>query len=360
MVVWNVAGFASSQLARLTVNVPPVIYIPPQSQVVNTNTNVTFSVVATGIGLLRYQWQFNGANLANATNDMLPITGTRLEHEGDYRVLVTDDIATVPSAVARLTVRVPPIILSAPRGQTNVTGVTLTFSVTCSGSVPMGFLWRRGASALTNIGNNGWLVLNTTNCSVTLPNLQTNDSGNYRVIVTNSGSPLLVINATWPVLIVAPPVITNPPSSQAVYAGTDVSFTVGVAGSPPLAYRWYFQNSPVPNATNATLSITNVQAANQGAYLVVVTNLGGTATSPPATLTLLAPPVLSEPEWLTNPAAFRFKLQGAPGTYAIEVSTNLQQWTTVTNFLFPGGSVSFTDTAVGGAPRRFYRARAGP
>ena len=70
--------------------------------------------------------------------------------------------------------------------------------------------------------------------------------------------------------------------------------------------------------------------------------------------------MLSEPEWLTNPAAFRFKLQGAPGTYAMDVSTNLQQWTTVTNFLSPGGSVSFTDTTVGGAPRRFYRARAAP
>ena len=70
--------------------------------------------------------------------------------------------------------------------------------------------------------------------------------------------------------------------------------------------------------------------------------------------------MLSEPEWLTNPAAFGFKLQGVPGTYAIEVSTNLQQWTKVTDFLSPGGSMSFTDTAVGVAPGRFYRARAAP
>jgi hypothetical protein len=120
----------------------------------------------------------------------------------------------VPSALARLTVRVPPTILIAPRGQTNVVGSSLTFSLTCSGSVPMGFLWRKGSQTLTNIGNNGWIVLNTTNCSVTLSNLQAQDSAIYRVIVTNSGAPLLSTNASWSVLIVAPPVITNPPVSQ--------------------------------------------------------------------------------------------------------------------------------------------------
>jgi hypothetical protein len=360
VVAWNAAGFAWSQAARLTVNIPPAIFIPPQSQVVNTNTEVTFSVVAVGTGTLRYQWQFNGVNLANATNASLTITGTRLDHEGDYRVLVTDDVATVSSASARLTVRVPPTILIAPRGQTNVVGSSLTFSLSCSGSVPMGFLWRKGSQTLTNIGNNGWIVLNTTNCSVTLSNLQAQDSATYRVIVTNSGAPLLSTNASWSVLIVAPPVITNPPVSQLVSAGADVTFAVGAAGSPPLAYQWHFQNSPLPNATNTTLSLTNVQPANEGAYHVVVTNLGGSAASPAATLTLLGRPLLSTPEWLANPVAFRFKLQGPPGNYAIEVSTNLQQWATMTNLLSPGGVVSFTDTTADGRSQRYYRARAVP
>jgi hypothetical protein len=116
----------------------------------------------------------------------------------------------------------------------------------------------------------------------------------------------------------------------------------------------------LPNATNTTLSLTNVQPANEGAYHVVVTNLGGSAASPTATLTLLGRPLLSTPEWLANPVAFRFKLQGPPGNYAIEVSTNLQQWATMTNLLSPGGLVPFTDTTADGRSQRYYRARGVP
>jgi hypothetical protein len=69
---------------------------------------------------------------------------------------------------------------------------------------------------------------------------------------------------------------------------------------------------------------------------------------------------LSEPEWLSGPAAFRFKMDGSPRSYVIEVSTNFVQWTTLTNFLSPGGLVPITDTTVNGNPRRYYRARALP
>ena len=151
MLVGNAAGAVASQAARLAVRIPPTLTSQPQNFSVAPGGSATFSVSALGSGLLRYQWQFNGQNLDGATNSTLSIPNAQLGQEGDYRVLVGDDIATGPSQVARLTVRVPPVILVPPRGQTNVVGSTLTFSVVASGSVrfpnlgpcsPFGWRWR--------------------------------------------------------------------------------------------------------------------------------------------------------------------------------------------------------------------------
>jgi hypothetical protein len=111
---------------------------------------------------LFFQWQFNGVDILGATSDTLVVPGVNLGNEGDYRVLVTDNIATVPSAVARLTVMVPPTILIPPVGQTNLVGANLSFTVTCSGSVPMGFIWRQGSIARSNIVSSRCKVSNST------------------------------------------------------------------------------------------------------------------------------------------------------------------------------------------------------
>ena len=46
-------------------------------------------------------------------------------------------------------------------------------------------------------------------------------------------------------------------------------------------------------ATNASLTLTNVQPANAGSYSVVVTNPVGSVTSAVAVLTVLVPPVIT-------------------------------------------------------------------
>jgi PKD repeat protein len=87
------------------------------------------------------------------------------------------------------------------------------------------------------------------------------------------------------------PSITNQPASQTVSVGSNVTFTVGALGSPPLGYAWLLNNTPINNATNATLTIPNAQLTNAGNYSVAVTDLtGGIVTSsPPAVLTVLPP-----------------------------------------------------------------------
>ncbi len=88
------------------------------------------------------------------------------------------------------------------------------------------------------------------------------------------------------------PTITTQPAGQTVPAGTNVIFSVTASGSAPLGYQWQLNNNNVPGATNATLTLTNVQPANAGNYLVIVSNAFGKATSSNAMLTV-TPPVIS-------------------------------------------------------------------
>ena len=91
-----------------------------------------------------------------------------------------------------------------------------------------------------------------------------------------------------------PPVITNQPISQIVAAGTNVTFSVGVApSSTPLSYQWQTRadtqsaGAIIAGANSATLVLTNVQlTAGRPYYSVNVANAAGSVTSADASLTV--------------------------------------------------------------------------
>ena len=85
------------------------------------------------------------------------------------------------------------------------------------------------------------------------------------------------------------PFITSQPQSQTVVEGQNAIFQVAATGSLPLYYQWYFNtNSPLADATNATLTVSSVSSNDGGGYSVVVTNSLGSATSSEATLTVIS------------------------------------------------------------------------
>jgi len=92
------------------------------------------------------------------------------------------------------------------------------------------------------------------------------------------------------VQMITPPSITTQPASQNANAGGTVTFNVVATGTGPLTYQWNKDGSDIASATSATLTLTGVQPSDAGSYLVRVSNGGGTVTSDPATLTVLAAP----------------------------------------------------------------------
>ena len=106
-----------------------------------------------------------------------------------------------------------------------------------------------------------------------------------------------------------PPSIASQPGNQTVLQTGTASFSVTASGSSPLHYQWYFNtNTIILNATNTTLTITNLQLTDAGTYNVMVTNAYGTNYSDYATLTV-TPGVFTVAEtnlWKLAPGSLPF------------------------------------------------------
>lgn len=81
----------------------PIITSQPQSITTNQGANVSFSVSATGTNGVWYQWQKDGVNLPNATNNIYAITNAQPPSIGNYEVVVTGYGGSVTSSVVSLT-----------------------------------------------------------------------------------------------------------------------------------------------------------------------------------------------------------------------------------------------------------------
>jgi hypothetical protein len=87
------------------------------------------------------------------------------------------------------------------------------------------------------------------------------------------------------------PTILVQPAGQTITATSEATFTVSAAGTPPLRYQWRFNGTNLAGATGTALTLSNVQPAQAGNYLVVVTNAFGSVASSNAVLTVNRIPV---------------------------------------------------------------------
>jgi len=252
----------------------PVIVSQPASRTNLVGAAASFSVVATG-NTLRYQWQFNGANIANATNSTYTIASSQAANTGSYAVVVSNLTTSVTSVPATLTVVVAPAITTQPVSRTNVVGTSTSFSVVATGT-SLTYQWQF----------NGVNIAGATASTYTLASVQTNNAGNYTVVITNLAGKVTSAIAKLTVTVPTPPKIGTQPVSQTVTAGQSATFSVAATGTAPLSYQWRFNGTNIANATNSTYTVINAQSANVGGYTVVVSNGTGAVTSSAATLNI--------------------------------------------------------------------------
>ena len=142
----------------------------------------------------------------------------------------------------------------------------------------------------------------------------------------------------------AAPTIVSQPQSLTVSLDSNAVFTVNATGVPIPVYQWYFNGTNLPGATSATLNIASVQAANVGAYFVIVTNSLGSVTSSVALLNL--PPVTNQPPLVAITSPISGTTFTAPANVAIvgnASDTNANG--TIAQIVLLGGANTLTTTA---------------
>ena len=190
------------------------------------------------------------------------------------------------------------------------------------------------------------LVLNTDPRSAFLSAFNgLNPNGRWTLFIADVDALYVSTLVSWGLQILgtnAPPVLTAPPQSQTNIVSTTATLNVTATGLSALTYQWYFGLAPIPGATNASLSLANVQTTNTGDYQVAVTSLGGTVLSPPATLTVIDQTMngLVEMEYFAGPArnGTGSRYVTLRGTDAMNV--RLATWILPLNFT--NGTASFT------------------
>jgi hypothetical protein len=174
-----------------------------------------------------------------------------------------------------------PSIATQPVNQSVLVGDSATFSVVATGTEPLSYQWKKGGADIAGATEATYTTPATT--------IADNDS-TFLVVVTNAVGSQTSDSATLTVTAAAtPPVITKQPSDQTVTVGQSATFSVSASGTASLTYQWKKNGAAIAGATAATyVTPATVIGDDRSAFLVVVSNGVGSATSSPATLTVSA------------------------------------------------------------------------
>jgi hypothetical protein len=327
----------SAQPAVVQVIHRPKILTQPLKATVDITSaaaNPSLSVVmdtfgaAGNEGTLQYQWQKDGKNIADTPNRQgtnsatLSFSPISWNDRGSYRVIIKNEVGTVTSASAILTVISPPIIISQPVGPLfGATGGSVKMILVAGGTSPLTYAWkfRPAGQALFNDRAVG------TSSTLTLSKLTSAMVGEYQCTISNtlkapsvSGSVLsnliylqvddtpkitqqttvLPYNAT-PGLVATPKI----PAGQKLHLRVIASGTnrpTDVPAAPPapvipanpLRYQWLKNNLPIPGQNAAEMIIDPAQIADTGKYNCIIENYSGKVTSTALTITVSGPPVI--------------------------------------------------------------------
>ncbi len=143
----------------------------------------------------------------------------------------------------------------------------------------------------------------------------------------------------------APPlvIIWPQPQDEMVIAPASATFSVTAIGSPPIAYQWNKNGTPISGAAGASYTTPPTTSADNGAnFTVTVTNSVNGFTSSPATLTVVSAPVA--PAISVQPVNVSVSQGNTASFYVIATGTALLSYQWNKNGTPISGATGFTYT----------------
>jgi hypothetical protein len=356
---------------RVTI-VPPVTNAPtitlqPQSQTVNVGSNVTFTVGATGTGPLSYQWEFNSANIAGATNSSLSLLNVQTNNSGVYGVTVSNPGGTVTSSNATLTVIVPVNLgLPLPWQQQDLGNVGVVGGASYSNGV---FSVQGSGDDIWNNADAFHFVYQPFNgdgqISARVTSIQNTGGGwpKAGVMIRESLSAgsrhAFVLMSTGNGVSFEWRTNASGVSTSIVVRGISVPYWVKLTrnGNVFTAYdssdgsNWVqIGNVSVSLASNVYAGLAVTAHDNTAINTSTFDNVQVVQGGMPA-VTLIVPQ-------LSKSGVFSMMLTGAPvHSYEIQGSTNLTNWAVLNTLTNSSGQVQFMETNSASLRYRFYRAK---
>jgi hypothetical protein len=319
----------------------------PADQTINAQQTATFSIVASSVLPVTYQWFQNGVLIGGAASASYTTPKMGLSSNGaTFTVAVTNSTTTVTSSPAKLTVLpLKPALAFSPIAPVVYGAPAFSIDATSTSSAPISYSLANGPAtlngSLVSVDGVGTVALSASQPAmgdyaaatatatfavgqnVTVgavsPANQTMGPGQVMFHADAIGGPTnelrwsaidgtfsgsswtspstagtYVVTATSvddptksasTSVVISAPVITQQPQSQSVCPGTVSSLTV--AANYAQTYQWSKNSTSLSGSTSATYLIASANGAlDAGTYVASVSNPAGTASSGPAVVTV--------------------------------------------------------------------------
>jgi uncharacterized repeat protein (TIGR03803 family) len=220
----------------------------------SSNMGTVFKITTNGT--LTTLVNFTNGNGAN------PESNLALGREGSLYGTTTSGGSDNFGVLFRLDL--PSGIISQPASRTNNVGTTANFAVSATGTQPFSYQWRKNGTNIVNGGN----VSGASDSTLALVNVQTNDAGNFTVVVSNnwgsvtSSVAVLTVQLGGTISVESLQVgVPGPYTNTLTFAGNPsfqylVQFATNLSGSP-----WFILSTNIASA-NGTWTVLDPTATN--------------------------------------------------------------------------------------------------
>jgi uncharacterized repeat protein (TIGR01451 family) len=340
---------------------PPVIALQPQAQSIECGGTAVFSVVAAGTPPLSYQWLSNSYAITGATASQLTCSNVTFLNDASYSVVISNGYGATNSLSVALTVvdTNPPTIDCPPNMELEAQGASgaiVNFNVTATGDCsmaavqafpPSGSMFPIGTNIVECLATDDYG--NTNSCYFYLIVLETADVGisitcssaavvlsnsfTYTVVVTNGG-PNLASNVVATVYLPNGIEYDSATNSQGGFTegGDVVLWQIGNLGLGATATM-----TIGATATEASIQVFTIASVTSDTSDTNLENNGATFLS-----TILTEAETQEPFWfestiITNQQLLLTLVGPSNQTVAVDVSTDLMNWTFAFNLTLTNG-----------------------